>query len=519
MATTALGTGVTLPIDYSSRDYQSILNDLLTAIPSYLPEWTSTSPSDLGIALLELFSYQADILNYYVDRIGNEAFLPTAQQLSSVYNLAYLIDYTPTGVSPSSAVLTLGVMNGSPSFTLAARSQFSTASTSASLPITFETSVAHSFPANATGATVYYSSTTENGIDTPITVIQGESVYSEAIGTSNGTASQDYTLYNTGVIENSVIVYVDEGAGAMPWTPVQHLSDVGPYDASYALAIDATGVIYVNFGDGVNGRIPNPQALISATYRVGGGSSTNVGANQITVDKTQLGYFSTVTNTVGATGGADAENISQIQNNAPKSITAAGRCVSIQDYAAVALTVPGVAKAQAVATYSPSAVILYIHPGGGPYAPLDLLNMVDALTPALTDGSPAGNGYLDVRKMAGTSITVLPPLYHSQTGYVPVDVSITLQVQPNYNQVFTEQSVLQALVNLFDLGSVDFGQRISLSSVYTTCQAVGGVAYLVVTVLCRHDNPETLGDVVCAPFEIPVLNNPTTAIFTTTGGI
>ncbi len=57
-------------IDYSSRDYVSIFNDLSTRIPNYLPEWTSTSMSDFGMVLLQMFAYVGDIIGYYEDRLS-----------------------------------------------------------------------------------------------------------------------------------------------------------------------------------------------------------------------------------------------------------------------------------------------------------------------------------------------------------------------------------------------------------------------------------------------------------------
>ena len=81
--------------DYSSRDYASILTDLLNRQQVYLPEWTSVSNNDFGIVLLQEFAYAADILHYYIDRLANEAFIQTATQPQSILNLAGLIGYTP----------------------------------------------------------------------------------------------------------------------------------------------------------------------------------------------------------------------------------------------------------------------------------------------------------------------------------------------------------------------------------------------------------------------------------------
>jgi hypothetical protein len=42
-------------VDYTSRDYETIREDLLNLIPNYAPNWTNRDPSDFGITLVELF--------------------------------------------------------------------------------------------------------------------------------------------------------------------------------------------------------------------------------------------------------------------------------------------------------------------------------------------------------------------------------------------------------------------------------------------------------------------------------
>ena len=47
-------------IQYSNKDYQTLLSVLKQKIPYYLSEWTDHNDSDFGIVLLQLFSYVAD---------------------------------------------------------------------------------------------------------------------------------------------------------------------------------------------------------------------------------------------------------------------------------------------------------------------------------------------------------------------------------------------------------------------------------------------------------------------------
>ena len=51
-------------IDYTSRDYDSIREDLVNLIHLYAPQWTTRDPAEFGIIILEMFTYLGDIINY-----------------------------------------------------------------------------------------------------------------------------------------------------------------------------------------------------------------------------------------------------------------------------------------------------------------------------------------------------------------------------------------------------------------------------------------------------------------------
>ena len=65
------------------------------------------------MVMMELFAYMADLLNYYIDRVGNEAFLATAQQRSSVLNIASMLDYRPTDNVAASVLLQFNITSPS----------------------------------------------------------------------------------------------------------------------------------------------------------------------------------------------------------------------------------------------------------------------------------------------------------------------------------------------------------------------------------------------------------------------
>src|SRR5207244_2362972 len=101
--------------------------------------------------------------------------------------------------------------------------------------------------------------------------------------------------------------------------------------------------------DGFNGaRPPSGTSNIRARYRKGVGSSGNLPSDSVQQLIDSIPGLQKVTNPTASSGGGDPENISQIRERAPASLQTFGRAVTAADYAALALSYPGIAKAKAV---------------------------------------------------------------------------------------------------------------------------------------------------------------------------
>lgn len=445
-----------IPLDYTSRDYASIRTDLVNGIPSWLPEWTNRTEGDFGIVLIEMFAYVGDILGYYIDRVANESFISTAVQRASVLSLAQMIDYRPTGLAAASATLTFTASAeiGS-SVTVPAGTRVSTVPDVGRDPVIFETDDEVVVPI---------------GGNAQVTASEGQTRTEDSVspvGVSNGSSDQVFSLYYTDIIDDTLSVSIDEdGDGpqsAVQWQHIDHLIDASAEDRVYSTQTDENGVTYLLFGDDVNGRIPTQGAVITATYRVGLGTTGNVGANTLTELVNPVVGIDAVTNPSAASGGADVESLDSIRRNAPRSLTVLERAVTTDDYELLAEKVPGVLHARAVAAVYTN-VILYIAPTGGGAPSTTLQNSV------LND--------LSTKKMINTSLTVQAPTY------VPINVTIDpVNVLPQYDRQEVETAVFNAVIDVFDVANVDFGYRVTLSQIYRAIQNVEGVDYAVVTVL------------------------------------
>lgn len=447
-------------VDYTSRDYTSIRQDLLALISQYTPAWTSRDPSDLGMTLVEMFSYMGDLLNFYIDRAANEGFLATASQRDSILQLAAMLGYIPD--MPAAATTTLTFTNiTSSTVTIPALTQVATSAVvnGVSTQVIFETDSAVDVTANSTAG---------------VSATQGYTVVDEAVGISNGTPNQLLKLFNPGVISGSIHVVVN---GAT-YNYVSSMLDYGTTDYIFSTALDSYGNTYIIFGDGINGKVPTNTATIYATYRVGVGAGGNVTAG--TLKSIINGSFAgiTVTNLAAATGGSDAESTDTIRLNAPRALRTLTRAVSLKDYAYLALQVKDVAKAVADgSTYS--SVVLYISVNGGNDLTLGAPSAFFNAT-----ATTVSNYFMD--KIApNTSLTILPPTY------VPVDINMTVHVLPQYQQATVLAQTSSALVEVFSIANSFFADIIPVQYVMNAVSSVPGVDYVTVELLRKNSSQQS----------------------------
>lgn len=437
-------------VDYTSRDFLSISNDMKALIPNFAPQWTSRDSTDFGIVLLELFAYMGDLLNYYVDRAANEAFIETATQRETVVRLAKMLNYTPNDVSPASGSVTLS-NSGSSTITVPTGSQFSATASDGSTTITYELL--------GTGVTVPAASGGTAGTATAV-VTQGITV-TETVGVSDGTSFQSFKLANPGVITSGTMtVYVNN----LVYQKVAHIIDYGPADPVFTAVTDGTGYTYIGFGDGSSGRIPPKNQTIAVQYRYtnAAGSLGNVSAGTLTgVVGDPSGSVSlasiSVSNPAALSGGTDAESTDSIRINAPLALRTLNRAVTLSDYANLAIQVPGVAKARAASATFTNVTIYIAAAGGGPSSSSlrkSVFNFMASKIPPNTS----------------LSIADFSPAYP----YLSLDVN----VQPGYDPALVKSNVLGALYSLFDFNNVTFNDTITVADVNSACKAVDGVSFI-----------------------------------------
>lgn len=477
-------------IDYTSRDFASIRDDLIALIPTFTPQWTSTSENDFGIVLLELWSYVGDILNYYADAVANEGFLDTATQRSSVLRLAAMLGYVPTNAQ--AAELDVAIINTSDApIVVPALTQVATTADAANTnPVVFETQADVTIGAGVTA--------------TGIECLQGVTV-TDAVYNATGAADQSFTLFNNSVIQGSVTINVTIGVITTPWTYFPNLLSAGPYDNAFSLLTDANGIVTVQFGDGANGVIPPNLATVTPAYRVGGGVVGNVAVGAITTILTPVPAGAVLVlapdanQSTAGVGGVDIETTASIQQNAPLAFVTLQRCVTLDDYANLAVLTPGIGRALAISGI-PTSVTVYVAPDGG-----------GSLT---TEDHDTVLAALEAAAPAPVSITVLPPTY------VGIAVAATLYLAPNAPQAVAIAEAQAAYASLLSFDNVIFGDVISPNDIYLALQGVDGLLYANVTALYIDTDSPGLGAIALSNDEFPMASTMMGAIsFTASGGV
>jgi hypothetical protein len=250
------------------------------------------------------------------------------------------------------------------------------------------------------------------------------------------------------------------------WTLVPTLYNQPPQAQVFTTMNLTGGKAQVIFGDGVEGStLPTGQNNIIATYRVGLGVAGNVGAGSITTLVDRPVGVNGVTNPLPATGGQNAQSVSDIQTNAPMSVQTLGRAVSITDYQNFAATFAGIAEASAL--WIPSGfyrgVFLTVAAAGGPALPPGNLTLSNLTASLIAYGNP------------GIAVRVVS-FWETLFG-----LKADLTYDPAYSVDAVNAAVMALLNATYSFANRTFGQGVSGDELAALIQGVTGVVAVNVT--------------------------------------
>lgn len=467
--------GLPIQIDYTARDYDSILSELLLLSEKLVPEWTDKEPGDVGVTILEAMAYLGDILSYNLDRTINESYLSTAQTRESVIDILRLIGYELQ--PPSPATVSMVIRTNEDNVTLPSGFTVRTQETNLVpsiqyellLPVVLPTSGLHCVQVDR--AKVIRTFQEQPLINNDLIFVAGTTVI-ETIGISDGTVDQKYLLSDSPITLNadgtsSIQIDIDGDI----WTGATSFLGADPTDYVFVYRILADQTALIEFGDGVTGAIPNINSPIVASYRINGGQDTNRAGIGSIIDHDNIQGLVSVYNVTQPSGGSDEETIENAKKQGPLSLRALDRCVTLSDFEAMALKVPGggLRAAKAKKGASPVEVDLYVATEGSNPVPsgkwlTDIQNGYGMLG--------AIGRWLNTKKPVPTVLNVYAPtpIFPYFEGIVYVYDNILRQ------NVITD--VDENLQNLLSEMTQDFGDGLPLSSVIQTIENTRGVDYL-----------------------------------------
>ena len=128
------------------------------------------------------------------------------------------------------------------------------------------------------------------------------------------------------------------------WTAQRDLIHACSSDRCFAAEPDGTGIVRLRFGDGTNGRRPQPDWQYQATLRTGIGARGNIGPEALNHIVTDDDRIIEVGNWLAAAGGSDPETLTHARAAVPLTRAIPRRCVIADDYRGMVARFPGVAS-------------------------------------------------------------------------------------------------------------------------------------------------------------------------------
>lgn len=280
--------------------------------------------------LLDILSYNTYHNAFYLNMIGNEMFMDSAQLRDSVVSHAKELNYTPRSFKSAQATVDMTFL--------------STDLTKRNVIIPKGQSFTSRFGTKnftfTTGENIIVNDFTINGNNTitfsasDITLFEG--YYVNDTFTFTADSSERFLISNKNVDTSSITVTVieDSGATTLTYNRTTSLFDLNSTSKVFFVQGAENDLYEIMFGDGVSGRKPKDNSVIVIEYRVSNGELPN-GCNTFTPDSNidSITYSNIIVSTVTpASAGSVSESVESIKFNAPRYFTTQERAITTEDY-------------------------------------------------------------------------------------------------------------------------------------------------------------------------------------------
>jgi hypothetical protein len=312
-------------------DFDSIKNNL----KNYLRSQSDFQDFDFegsGMSvLIDLLAYNTHYMGYYLNMVGNESFMDTAQLRESMVSIAKLMNYVPRSSRGAEAKINITV-------TPTTGSEDTSAQT-VTLDRYTRLLGADINGINYPYVTLYSNTVSKSGGSfnfANVVVRQGEVVTRQYEMDAQNTRRR-FKIASANVDTSTLMVSVQESRTntyTTVYNPYDDITLVQGNTAAYFIEEETDSNYAIQFGDNIIGKSPKIGSIINITYLDNVGGAANAINSFSFIDKIGGKYSSNViVNSTGPSYGAqNKETVEQIRLRAPYHYTVQNRAVTKNDY-------------------------------------------------------------------------------------------------------------------------------------------------------------------------------------------
>ena len=277
--------------------------------------------------LLDVLAYNTYHNAFYLNMVGNEMFLDSAQLRDSVVSHAKELNYVPQSFRSAQANVNINIVStdtNKRSVVIPKGTTF----TSRLLDKNYTFSVDENIIVSE--YTLIDNTISFTGKN--ITLFEGYYVNDTYTYTYGTPSKLIISNKNVDISSLSVTVVEDSGASTLVYKRATSMFDLTKDSLVFFVQGAESDSYEIVFGDGVTGRRPKNNSIISIEYRISNGELPN-GCNRFTPDSTIQGETNiNVTTNSAAAGGNVYETTESIKYNAPRHFTSQERAITTEDY-------------------------------------------------------------------------------------------------------------------------------------------------------------------------------------------
>jgi hypothetical protein len=277
--------------------------------------------------LLDILSYNTYHNAFYLNMVGNEMFLDSAQLRDSVVSHAKELNYVPQSFRSAQANVNINIVStdtNKRSIVIPKGTTF----TSRLLDKNYTFSVDENIIVSE--YSLLNNTLTFTGRN--ITLYEGYYVNDTYTYTYGTPSKLIISNKNVDISSLTVTVVEDTGSSTLVYKRATSMFDLTKDSQVFFVQGAESDSYEIVFGDGVTGRKPKNNSIVSIEYRISNGELPN-GCNKFDPDSTIQGEtnISVTTNSVAA-GGNVYETTESIKYNAPRHFTSQERAITTEDY-------------------------------------------------------------------------------------------------------------------------------------------------------------------------------------------